>query len=61
MDLLADRLRVGGARPTSKNEARMMVEKGREVLRQLKERMGLTANQQAWLDSIEADLRKIAF
>ena len=45
--------------PKSKNEARAMVEKGRDILRQLKERTGLTANQQRWLDSIEADLRKM--
>ena len=45
--------------PKSKNEARAMVEKGRDILRQLKERTGLTANQRGWLDSIEADLRKM--
>jgi hypothetical protein len=45
--------------PKSKNEARAMVEKGRDILRQLKERSGLTANQQEWLDSIEADLQKM--
>jgi hypothetical protein len=43
----------------SKDEARVLVEKGRDILRQLKERAGLTANQQEWLDSIEADLRKL--
>ena len=36
-----------------------MVERGRDILRQLKARTGLTANQQKWLDSIEADLRKM--
>jgi hypothetical protein len=55
--------RTGSARaevePTSKNEAREMVEKGRDILRQLKARTGLTAKQQEWLDSIEADLRKM--
>jgi tetratricopeptide (TPR) repeat protein len=45
--------------PKSKNEARSMVEKGRDILRQLKERTGLSADQQKWLDSIEADLRKM--
>jgi hypothetical protein len=45
--------------PKSKNEARAMVEKGRDILRQLKERTGLTADQQGWLDAIEADLRKM--
>ena len=44
--------------PQSKKEARTMVGKGRDILRQLKTRTGLTANQQQWLDSIEADLRK---
>ena len=45
--------------PKSKNEGRAMVERGRDILRQLKERTRLTANQQGWLDSIEADLRKM--
>ena len=36
-----------------------MMEKGRDLLRQLKEHTGLTANQQEWLDSIEADLRRM--
>jgi hypothetical protein len=36
-----------------------MVEKGRDILRQLKERTALTVDQQGWLDSIEADLRKM--
>jgi hypothetical protein len=38
------------------------VEKGRDILRQLKEQTGLTAQQaqqQGWLDSIEADLQKM--
>ena len=39
--------------------AQALVEKGRDILRQLKERTDLTANQQEWLDSIEADLRKV--
>ena len=45
--------------PKSKNQARAMVERGRDIFRQLKERMGLTAVHQEWLDSIEADLRKM--
>ena len=59
--------------PKSKNEARTMVEKARDILRQLKEPTDSTANreewfdsleleaanQQEWLDSIEADLRKL--
>jgi tetratricopeptide (TPR) repeat protein len=45
--------------PNSKNKAQVMVEKGRDILRQLKKRMGLTANRQGWLESIEADLRKM--
>jgi hypothetical protein len=44
--------------PKSKNEARGMLEKGRNILRQLKERTAL-ACQQEWLDSVEADLRKM--
>jgi hypothetical protein len=45
--------------PKSTNQARSMVEKGCDILQQLKERTGLTANQQEWLDSIETDLRKM--
>jgi hypothetical protein len=47
------------AEPKSKSEALTMAEKGRHILRQLKERTGLTAIQQGWLDSIEADLREM--
>ena len=36
-----------------------MVEKGHDVLRQLKTRAGLTVEQQRWLDEMEADLRKM--
>jgi tetratricopeptide (TPR) repeat protein len=43
--------------PKLKADARAMVKKGRDILRQLKERTGLTAQQQRWLDTIEADLR----
>jgi hypothetical protein len=35
-----------------------MVEKGRDILSELRTRTGLTRQQQQWLDSIEADLRK---
>jgi tetratricopeptide (TPR) repeat protein len=53
--------------PQSQEEARSMIEKGRDILRQLKERIGLGSvvriglgfRQQRWLDSIEADLRKM--
>jgi tetratricopeptide (TPR) repeat protein len=45
--------------PNSRNEARSMIEKGRDILRQLKERTGLGVLQQSWLDSIEADLQKM--
>lgn len=45
--------------PQSKGEALAMVEKGHDVLRQLKERAGLTVEQQRWLDEMEADLRKM--
>lgn len=44
--------------PKAKKEAQTMVERGRDILRQLKARTGLTADQQAWFDQIEADLRK---
>ena len=36
-----------------------MMEKGRDILRQLKEGRRLTANMQKWLDSIEVDLWKM--
>src|SRR6266576_1098863 len=42
----------------SKKDARTMVEKGRDILRALKTRTGLTLQQQQWLDSMEADVRK---
>jgi tetratricopeptide (TPR) repeat protein len=47
-----------GAEPKSNIQAREMVEKGRDILRQLKQRTGLTAQQQKWLDEIEVDLQK---
>jgi tetratricopeptide (TPR) repeat protein len=43
----------------SGKEARSMVEKARDKLRQLKEQTSLTAQQQGWLDSIETDLQKM--
>jgi tetratricopeptide (TPR) repeat protein/energy-coupling factor transporter ATP-binding protein EcfA2 len=45
--------------PRSQKEARSMIEKGRDILRLLEARTGLTAKQQEWLDSIEAGLRKM--
>ena len=45
--------------PQSQSEARSMIEKGRDILRQLKGRTGLGTLQQGWLDSIEADLQKM--
>jgi hypothetical protein len=42
----------------SKKDARTKVEKGRDILLELKTRTGLTRQQQQWLDSIEADLQK---
>ena len=44
--------------PQSKKDARTMVEKGRDILRELRTRGGLTRQQQQWFDSIEADLQK---
>jgi tetratricopeptide (TPR) repeat protein len=41
----------------AKDEARAMVEKGRDVLRQLKTHTGLTPQQENWLNDIESDLR----
>src|SRR5262249_2651677 len=45
------------AEQKSNTQAREMVEKGRDILRQLKQRTGLTAQQQQWLDGGDADLR----
>ena len=45
--------------PHSKKEGQSKIEKGRDILRQLKERAGLGTQQQGWLDSIEADLQKM--
>ena len=47
------------ASPISNVQARDMIEKGRDILRQLKERTGLTVRQQQWLDRCEADLGAI--
>ena len=49
---------LGRSDAQSKKDARTMVEKGRDILRELKTRTGLTRQQQQWLDSMEADLRK---
>src|SRR6266567_878749 len=49
--------RLARSDPQSKKDARTMVEKGRDILRELRTRSGLTRQQQQWLDSIEADLR----
>jgi hypothetical protein len=45
--------------PHSQEEARSMIEKGRDILRRLKESTGLAAQHQRWLDSIEADLQQM--
>jgi tetratricopeptide (TPR) repeat protein len=45
------------AEPASSDQARAMVERGRKVLGDLKQHVGLTAQQQGWLDSIEAALK----
>ena len=50
--------RLARSDPKSKKDARTMVENGRDILRELKTRTGLTRQQQQWLDSMEADLRK---
>ena len=42
----------------SKKEAQEMMIKGHDILRQLKERKALTAEQQGWLAEIEAELSK---
>jgi tetratricopeptide (TPR) repeat protein len=44
--------------PAEKQQAWAMAEKGRDNLRQLKERTTLTAEQQKWLAEIEAELGK---
>ena len=51
--------RLARSDPQSKKDARTMVEKGRDILRKLKTRSGLTHQQQQWLDSIDADLDAI--
>ena len=43
--------------PKSNMQGREMLEKARDILRQLKQRTGLTALQQQWLDGCDADLR----
>ena len=43
----------------SKPDAIKLLERAREILRDLKSRASLTSEQQSWLDGIEADLAKI--
>jgi tetratricopeptide (TPR) repeat protein len=43
----------------SKGEVLAMVQKGHDILRQLKERTGLTVEQQKWLDESETDLDRM--
>jgi Flp pilus assembly protein TadD len=45
--------------PQSKKDARRFMEKGRDILRRIKTRTGLTSVHQGWLDLIEANLRKL--
>ena len=45
--------------PKSKTDAREMLRKGRDILGSLKERIGLTGQQQGWLDEIDSALQKI--
>jgi tetratricopeptide (TPR) repeat protein len=45
--------------PGSKEEGLAMVQKGHDILRQLKERTGLTVEQQKWLDESETDLGRM--
>jgi len=45
--------------PKSKKEARAVVEKGRDILRQLEERTDLTVEQQESLYEMEADIGKM--
>jgi tetratricopeptide (TPR) repeat protein len=40
--------------PNSKSDAREMIRKARDILRRLKERVGLNAQQQGWLNAIES-------
>jgi tetratricopeptide (TPR) repeat protein len=47
---------LGQVEPKSKNEAREMVQKARDILQQMQSRIRLTAQQQQWLDAIDADL-----
>jgi tetratricopeptide (TPR) repeat protein len=44
--------------PNSKQQAQMMMTKGRDILRDLKKRNFLTAEQQKWLDQVESELSK---
>jgi hypothetical protein len=46
------------AEPKSKQDAQAMMQKGRDILRGLKKRNALTAEQQKWLDEVESELSK---
>ena len=45
------------ADPQSNKEARKMVEKARDILHQLKQRISLTTQQKQWLEGCDADLK----
>ena len=45
--------------PKSKTDAREMLRKGRDILGSLKERIGLTGQQQGWLEEIDSALHEI--
>jgi tetratricopeptide (TPR) repeat protein/AAA+ ATPase superfamily predicted ATPase len=44
--------------PNSKQQAQAVMTKGQDILRNLKERNALTAEQQKWLDEVESELGK---
>jgi tetratricopeptide (TPR) repeat protein len=46
------------AQPNPKEDTQAMMQKGRDILRDLKKRNALTAEQQKWLDEIESELIK---
>ncbi len=45
--------------PKSKSEATKLLERAREILREIKARASLTSEQQSWLDGVEGDLAKL--
>jgi tetratricopeptide (TPR) repeat protein len=47
------------AEPKSKTEAREMIRKAQDIVRSLKERTDLTAQQQGWLHAIESALHEV--